>query len=166
LTRHRFHGDEKRFETVAAFVGDQFGHSVKYVADVAGGQGMLTRILRKRYNYECEVVDPRGWPLNGVPAREEYFEPEMASFYDLVIGLHPDQALPSVVAAGIVRPAVVIPCCNFFDRTQRLGRQELLEAIEKHLRQAGAGVQRFELPFSGPFNIALVTTPAEVPNRG
>ena len=62
------------------------------------------RILRKRYNYECEVIDPRGWTLNGVPARQEYFDSEMASFYDLVIGLHPDQALPSVVEAGATVP--------------------------------------------------------------
>lgn len=159
MTRHRFHGDEKRFEVVAAFVSEHFGQSVKYVADVAGGQGMLTRILRKRYNYECEVVDPRGWALNGVPARQEYFDPDMASFYDLVIGLHPDQALPSVVEAGVSRPAVVIPCCNFFDRTQRLGRDELLTAIEQRLRRSEVDVQRFDLAFAGPFNVALITTP-------
>lgn len=159
MTRHRFHGDEKRFEVVAAFVGEHFGHSVKYIADVAGGQGMLSRILRKRYNYESEVIDPRGWTLNGVPTRQEYFDSEMASFYDLVIGLHPDQALPSVVEAAAIRPAVVVPCCNFFDRTQRLGRNELLTAIEQRLKGLEVDVQRFELGFAGPFNVALVTTP-------
>ena len=30
-------------------------------ADVAGGQGLLTRILNKKFHYHSEVIDPRGW---------------------------------------------------------------------------------------------------------
>jgi hypothetical protein len=159
LTRHRFHGDPARFEVVADFVGSRFENSVKFIADVACGQGMLTRVLRKRYNYECEVVDPRGWALRGVPTRQEYFSAELASYYDLVIGLHPDQALPAVVAAAALRRAIIIPCCNFFDRTQRLGREELLSAIERDLRESNVAVERRTLAFTGPYNVALVTTP-------
>ena len=55
--RHRFHGDPRRFEVLASFVDERCGNSVRYVADVAGGRGMLRRILNKKYNYECEVVD-------------------------------------------------------------------------------------------------------------
>jgi hypothetical protein len=62
------------------------------VADVAGGQGMLTRILRKRFGFEAEVVDPRGWTLKGVPARAVNYDASMADYYDLVVGLHPDEA--------------------------------------------------------------------------
>ena len=58
-SRHRFHGDPERFDVLASFIDLRFGKTVRYLADVAGGQGMLTRILRKRYNYDCEVVDPR-----------------------------------------------------------------------------------------------------------
>ena len=59
MSRHRFHGDPARFDVVAEFVADRF-QDATYVADVAGGQGMLTRILRKRFRFEAEVVDPRG----------------------------------------------------------------------------------------------------------
>jgi len=46
---------------VADFIHSRYARTVRYIADVAGGQGMLTRILCKRYHYDCEVVDPRGW---------------------------------------------------------------------------------------------------------
>lgn len=128
-----------------------------FVADVAGGQGMLTRILRKHYNYDAEVVDPRGWALRGVPVRQKAFTSELATFYDLVIGLHPDEALPAVVEAASKRSTIIVPCCNFLDRTRRLGRDDLLEAIERRLTDDGVHVERRTLEFRGPFNIALLT---------
>lgn len=68
MARHRFHGDPARFEVVARFIADRFPDA-RYVADVAGGQGMLTRMLRKRFGFEAEVIDPRGWALRGNPGQ-------------------------------------------------------------------------------------------------
>ncbi len=51
------HDDDTRFEEVATFIYQKFGNSIKYIADVAGGQGVLSRILNKKYNYESEVID-------------------------------------------------------------------------------------------------------------
>ena len=93
MTRHRFHGDPRRFEVLAEYIADRYGRSVEYIADVAGGRGMLARILSKKYNYTCEVVDPRGWVLKGVESRQEEFDPQLAAYCDLVVGLHPDEAL-------------------------------------------------------------------------
>ena len=87
MSRHRFHGDPTRFAAVASLVDHRYGKTVHHIADVAGGQGMLCRILRKKYNYDCEVVDSRGWTLKGVPSRQEDFGPPMAAHYDLIIGL-------------------------------------------------------------------------------
>ena len=42
------HGAEGRFEEVAKFIYDTYGNSIKYIADVAGGQGALSRILNKQ----------------------------------------------------------------------------------------------------------------------
>jgi hypothetical protein len=109
MTRHRFHGDPARFEVAARFIADRFPDA-RYVADVAGGQGMLTRILRKRFGFEAEVIDPRGWALKGVPARAEVYTPAMADYYDLVVGLHPDQALRSVVESAGKVAVLVVPC--------------------------------------------------------
>jgi hypothetical protein len=156
--RHRFHGDAARFDVVAKFIYSRYGRSVVYIADVAGGRGMLSRILNKRYNYRSEVVDPRGWVLKGVPSRQEEFDPELASYYDLVVGLHPDEAMRAVAEAALVRPTVLIPCCNFWSE-EKLGRDALVEAVEAYYRQHKVTFERVVFKFKGPKNIGLVSEP-------
>jgi hypothetical protein len=155
--RQRFHGDPERFGVVAQFVADFHGDAVRYVADVAGGQGQLARELRKRHGYEAEVVDPRPHRLRGVPGEAAPFSAERATYYDLVVGLHPDGATRAVVEAALVRPIVLVPCCNFWDRSLRLGRDALLDAIETWLAERGVASRRESLGFDGPMNVALVT---------
>ena len=159
MTRHRFRGDSARFDAVADFIAERFGKSIRYVADVAGGQGMLARVLAKRHGYEAEVVDPRGWALRGVASRAAAFTAADASYYDLIVGLHPDAATRAIVEAATMRPAVLVPCCNFWDRSRRLGRNALLEAIAEHYRTVHVPAELVELPFDGPMNRALVSTP-------
>jgi hypothetical protein len=158
--RHRFHGDPRRFEVVAEFIGNRYGHSITYIADVAGGQGMLTRILNKKYNYQCEVIDPRGWVLRGVPNRKEEFTPSLAEYYDLIVGLHPDEALREVAQAALVRPVVLIPCCNFWS-AEKLGRDALIEAIERYYHQNGVSFERVTFDFKSPKNVGLVSEPPD-----
>jgi len=155
MTRHRFHGDPARFEVVARFVADRFPDA-RYVADVAGGQGMLTRILRKRFGFEAEVIDPRGWALKGVPARVEPYSLAMADYYDLVVGLHPDQALRSVVESAGRVTVLVVPCCNFWTRESRLGRNALIERITEFHHSIGGLSERVTLAFDAPMNQGLI----------
>lgn len=157
--RHRFHGDSERFEAVAQFVNDRYGHHITFIADVAGGQGMLARLLNKKYNYRCEVVDPRPWVLKGVPSRQQDFSLSLAEYYDLIIGLHPDQATRAVAEAALVRPVVLIPCCNFWS-DEKLGRDELIEAIARYYRQHDVWYEKVTFDFRGPKNISLVSEPA------
>ena len=156
--RHRFHGDPARFDIVAAFTFDRYGHSIRYIADVAGGQGMLARILNKKYNYECEVIDPRGWVLKGVPNRIAEFDSAMAPYYDLIIGLHPDEALRATAQAALTRPTILIPCCNFWSE-EKLGRDALLAAIERYYQRHAVSFERIDFQFGGPKSIGLVSRP-------
>jgi hypothetical protein len=158
VARHRFHGDPTRFELVADLVASRFPEA-RTAADVAGGQGMLARVLAKRHNVECEVIDPRGWVLRGVPSRAEEYDASMAGYFDVVVGLHPDEALLEVVASARVRPVVVVPCCNFWTRDRTLGRDELLDAIAEHHEGAGGAVERVTFAFRGPKNEGLVLLP-------
>lgn len=119
---------------------------------------MLARILCKRYNYDCEVVDPRGKTLKGVPSRQTEFTSAMADYYDLVIGLHADEATRQVAEAALVRPTVLVPCCNFWSE-EKLGRDELLAAIEDYYSSHGVSYERVIFPFKGPKNIGLVSRP-------
>jgi hypothetical protein len=164
--RHRFHGAGDRFEVVAEFVHRRYGSSVRYVADVAGGQGMLARLMNKRYNYEAEVVDPRGWTLVGVPSRIEVFDAALAPYYDLIIGLHPDEATRAVAEAARLRPAVLIPCCNHWSE-EKLGRDALIEAIAAYYDREGVAYEVVSFGFRGPKNVGLVSAPVNgVDNRG
>jgi hypothetical protein len=155
VAAHRFHGDARRFEVVADAVASRFP-AARTAADVAGGQGMLARLLTKRHNIACDVIDPRGWVLRGVAARTEEYRAEMAPFYDVIVGLHPDEALREVVASAAVRPVVVVPCCNFWDGSLRLGRDALVAAIAAS--HPGA-VEPLTFEFRGPKNVGLVLLP-------
>ena len=107
----------------------------------------------------CELIDPRLTVLKGIEHRPEQFEPEMADYYDLLVGLHPDGALRQLGESALIRPAVIVPCCNFWDE-QRRGQDELLMAIEDFYRQHSVRFERIELDFKGPKNIAIVSEPA------
>ena len=159
MGRHRFHGDPTRFQVIADYIADRYWRSVRYIADVAGGQGMLARILSKQYNYDCEVIDPRAWVLRGVTHQASAFDPAFSTYYDLIVGLHPDGALREVAQAALSRPVVLVPCCNFWS-PEKLGQTELLEAIEQFYRQHGVIYERVAFAFNGPKNIGLVSTPA------
>src|SRR5207302_8351707 len=100
-----------------------------------------------------------GWTLRGVASQTETFTPDDASYYDLIVGLHPDEATRAVAEAATVRPALLVPCCNFWDRTQKLGRDALLDAIAAFYEAHGVDYERVEFDFSGPQNVALVSTP-------
>lgn len=158
MSRHRFHGDPERFVALAEFIAERYWRAVHYIADVAGGQGMLSRILTKKYQYAAEVIDPRSHTLKGVPSRPQPFEARMASYYDLIVGLHPDEATRPVAEAALIRSTILIPCCNFWS-AEKLGQAELLQAIETFYQQHSIMYERIELPFKGPKNIALVSTP-------
>ncbi|MEX2393105.1 MAG: hypothetical protein WD826_01365, partial [Actinomycetota bacterium] len=85
--------------------------------------------------------------------------PNAASYYDLVIGLHPDEATRAVVEAALVGPVLIVPCCNFWDEAQKLGRDALLDAIAEHYDAKGVTYERVELDFRGPKNLALLSSP-------
>lgn len=159
IGNHKFRGDPSRFQVVAGFVADRYFGKLKRIADVAGGQGMLCRVLNKKYNFEAEVVDPRGFTMVGVNNRKEEYKAEWADFYDLVVGIHPDGALKEVVLSALVRPVIVIPCCNFWSEKEVLGREALLLEIEKFYEKHDIKYERVEFNFEGPKNIGLVSAP-------
>lgn len=156
-TQIKCNGDEARFEEVAKFIHDRFGNSITYIADVAGGQGMLSRILNKKYNYESEVIDPRHYQVVGVNNRECEYTHDMASYYDLVIGLHPDEATREVVESALIRPILIVPCCNFWDRSRKLGTKEMIIEISKWLDEHNIKYEIVTFNFKGTKNVGILT---------
>lgn len=158
--RYNFHGDPARFPAVASLISRVYGRSIRYIADVAGGQGLLAKLLRNRFGYDAEVVDPRGWRIKGVPGREEAFDPRQASYYDLVVGVHPDQATRAIAVSALYTRTLLVPCCNFWDRSRRLGTIALVESLEAFYQKYQVRHQRVILDIRGPKNIVLLTEPA------
>lgn len=154
---HSFHGDPKRFEVLASYIYQNFGGKVKNIADVAGRQGMLARILAKKYNFDVDVIDPRGYTLVGVNSRKEEYKAEMAPFYDLIVGLHPDEALKEVVYSALTTPVIIIPCCNFWSREEKLGREALLLKIGEFYSANNIKFEKVIFDFEGPKNVGIVT---------
>jgi len=151
------HGDNTRFDEIADFIYNRFGNKIKYIADVAGGQGLLSKILNKKYNYMSEVIDPRGYQLKGVSNRQGEYSKNMAEYYDLIVGLHPDEATREVVESADKRPVLIVPCCNFWDRTQKLGSKELVSAICAYFDNAKIKYEIIKFNFKGPKNIGILT---------
>jgi len=156
--QHLLYGDPDRFYAVAEFVIERFNGKAKYVADVAGGKGILTRILFKKGNFVCDLIDPRPITLKGINHRKEEFTSDMAQYYDLLVGLHPDHALRELAKSALIKPVILIPCCNFWD-DQKRGKEELLTAIEDFYNQNFISFERVILAFKGPKNVALVSEP-------
>ncbi|MBN1468101.1 MAG: hypothetical protein JW924_05195 [Fusobacteriaceae bacterium] len=154
----RCHGSEERFEELAKFIHDKYGNSIKYIADVAGGQGLLSRILSKKYNYESEVIDPRGYVLKGVQNVQSEYLSEMASYYDLIVGLHPDEATKEVVYSSFMKPTIIIPCCNFWDLENKLGSKAMIISISKYLKKNNINYEVYTFSFKGPKNIGIITS--------
>lgn len=157
---HRFHGAPERFEVLADYIHFKYKKSIKYIADVAGGQGMLTRFLNKK-NYKSEVFDTREKVLVGVPHRKEEFKSFHANYYDLVVGLHPDEATRAVAEAAVFKPTIIIPCCNFWDKSKKLGRDALLTEISKYYDDKGVIYERVVFNFKSSKNIGLVSYPSK-----
>lgn len=134
-TQVRCHGDETRFEVLANFVYEHYSKSVKYIADVAGGQEMIAKLLNKKFNYVTEVIDPREYNVKGVERRVCEYTPDMASYYDLIIGLHPNEATRPVAESAFERPNILVPCCNFWDKTRKLGSKAIVEDIALFLKK-------------------------------
>lgn len=123
-------GDRCRFAILASFIERNFPPSrFPRVADVAGGTGMLSLELL-RLGYRATVIDP---PRSGLPKGVRKQERKGAlksgrlltpmfdnkpvgqadlSDFDLLVGLHPDEATEPLVYLAQQTPVVLVPCCN------------------------------------------------------
>ncbi|VGO21522.1 hypothetical protein [Pontiella sulfatireligans] len=96
--------------------------------------------------------------MKNVPNREAKYVSSMVDYYDLILGLHADEATRPVAESARIRPAIIVPCCNFWSK-EKLGRDELVEAIEKYYREHQVSYEHVTFPFKGPKNIGIISCP-------
>lgn len=156
---HTAHGDPRRFEVMASYIGSKYKGKVTLIADVEGGQGMLARMLKEKYDFICEVIDPRGITVEDVPCIQKEFTTKIAEEYDLIVALHPHDALKEVVWSAQIKPVVLLPCCDFWTEEQNLEGNQLLQKIEKFYVMNTIPFEKVNFNFEGPRNVGLVSEP-------
>jgi hypothetical protein len=149
------------------------------VADVGGGKGLLTYLLRKS-DWEAAVIDPVDQPLPDkykdishnkrikIPPTEKVsrigkeFEPHMAQNYDLLIGMHAHGCNIKIIdaAAKFHRGFVLLPCCIIDEPIYPSPGVHWLECLVDYAVQKGFVVRPFRLNFRGQ-NIGFYATPGE-----
>jgi len=123
-------GDRLRFVVFARFLRETFPEATK-VADVAGGRGLLSLELRQ-LGFTPTIIDPRlvtNLPhrvrralrrealqtgrVPRVPRLHARLEEVDLSEFDLVVGLHLDQASEPLArrAVELGKPFALVPCC-------------------------------------------------------
>jgi hypothetical protein len=105
-------GDSLRFKVFANYIKTNFP-KVKSIADIAGGKGCLQVELRK-LGYTVTTYDKRHVRISrNLSYKYAYFDNRVKDHYDLLIGMHPDEATDVIVTEAIKRniPFCVVPCC-------------------------------------------------------
>jgi hypothetical protein len=109
-------GDSRRFSQFAEVIANNWPAS-HFVADVAGGKGLLQAALRRRSFTNIVSWDKRHKYAKGNRARMYrygLFDYRSAPRdYDLVVGMHPDQGTDHIVSYAVKhrKPFAVCPCC-------------------------------------------------------
>lgn len=108
-------GDTRRFDAFGDFVGRNWPDRMLRIADVAGGKGGLHAALYQRGYPNVVTFDKRRNRAN--PARSHYrygwFDESVTEPFDLILGMHPDEATDVAMAYALERglPYAVVPCC-------------------------------------------------------
>ena len=138
------------------------------VADIGGGKGLLTFLLR-RSGWDATVVDPEHQPLptkfkdfetgqriridrgESVPRVNRPFEPSMAARFDLLVGMHAHGCNLMIIEAAKVHGSnfVLIPCCVIDEPATPPRDVHWLPWLADQGRDAGFLVEYFKLNFKG-----------------
>lgn len=112
-------GDPLRFDVFARFIAHLIPPAVRAtmrVADIAAGKGALSWALMRQGFRRITPFEPaprRGGQVTRLGIAVRDFTPDDAKDFDLVVGMHPDEATDCILAGAAAHGAlaVVCPCC-------------------------------------------------------
>lgn len=153
-------GDSARHRVFADYITDRWPDRSLRIADVAGGHGSLNAELFRRGYQRVTTFDKRRGRWTERPHyRYGHFNVSDAADFDLLVGMHPDEATDVILAASAAHsvPAVVVPCCPrptvwAYDGH---GQDEWIA----HLRHR-SGAHEDLLPIRGANRVLVAGTPA------
>jgi hypothetical protein len=150
------------------------------VADVGGGKGLLTYLLRSS-GWPATVIDPvqQGLPTKfkdvatdkqirlaatgTVPRINQSFDPVMAHDFDLLVALHAHGCNIQLIdaAARFDRRFIILPCCIIDEPIYPPAGVHWLQCLVDYAVRLGFTVEPFRLNFKGQ-NIGLYGHRGEV----
>lgn len=160
-------GDNHRFQVLSDFISRNFKPCK--VADVAGGTGVLSYHLALK-GFHPSVIDPRKSDLPkeyrskynrsriSIQRFRQEFIPAFSTNFDLIVGLHPDQATEPICQAVVrfKKSAVIVPCCYYWSGIKRNeANRDMASKIEGFFASHGINYWETTLPMNGK-NIAIV----------
>lgn len=157
-------GDSNRFLVFAKFIARNYKPCK--VADVAGGIGLVSHYLNE-IGFHSTVIDPRKikpsnqYPLSHyqfsqIPRIRSLFSENMEEDYDLIVGLHPDEATEVIIQSAIHKHIAVVPCCHFWNGIESHGSPDMKTTICRFLQRHNLHYSITTLPMSGK-NIVIWT---------
>lgn len=161
-------GDPRRFDLFGRLIVELFPpNQYRRVADIAGGKGYLQTNLRER-GYDVTTYDERQGRRDR-PGRFQYryqlFGSHVKEDYDLLVGMHPDEATDVIINEAAKRkiPFAVVPCCvrpivlqsvfrdkhsytNWIVQLKALAERNGYEVKEKKLKMMGKSLVLYGWP--------------------
>ncbi len=138
-------GDSRRFDIFAKFIARNFNKHMR-VADIAGGKGYLNLALRQAGFENVITFDIRNVRVRKVDYKRRLFNNSIKEEFDLLVGLHPDEATDHIIMEAAKRkiPFVIVPCCVKPDAATYWGSKSSERDWLKHLTKL-AEKQGFEV---------------------
>ncbi|MCI0579405.1 MAG: hypothetical protein L0332_34325 [Chloroflexi bacterium] len=145
-------------------------HNIKpcRVADIGGGKGLLTYLLRES-GWDATVIDPENQALlhkhkdiitgkraiipfeANVPRIDGQFEPSMAENFDLLIGLHAHGCNIKIIDAATKYNTgfLLLPCCIIDEPLYPVRGISWVESLADYAIQKGHLIDPLRLNFKG-----------------
>lgn len=145
-------GDPLRFTALADYIYEYFNTSTS-IADIAGSKGKLQVALRNRNFNKVETYDLEGFPsCSGLKITKELYRVSNPKSYDLLVGLHPDEATDHIILGALYKriPFVIVPCCKMPNAVPKLNKR--ISWVDHLILLAERGsfkVSTTELPIRG-----------------
>ena len=155
-------GDSRRFQVFAQFISKQFPHQDTHIADVAGGKGDLQLALRELGYTNVTTFDKRKKKkiTRGVRYQHRWFDTGVKQDFNLLLGMHPDEATDVIVVEAARRsiPFAIVPCCVMPNAITFWGQHNYrtwLSWLETNASKRGHRVERFYLNIQGKNTVLL-----------
>jgi hypothetical protein len=153
-------GDKRRFDCFADFIASRVSDKSVRIADVACGKAYLSWALKSRGFKHISPFElfPRraaGGLVRRLGLQVRAFTPEIAKDFDLIVGMHPDEATDICLHGAATNGAMVfvVPCCIRPNQWTYWGARgnykDWISHLQTRSKEYGMSLNEGTLPING-----------------